>query len=71
MTERSRRWTIVRSRAEDGMREMGVLFMVFSPLDLAFAGLSRHVGPGLFFFALGSVLFVTAIALEIKGVPRA
>lgn len=47
----------VAARIVEAMREVGVLFVAFAPLDAAFSGGTRAVRVAVAFFGIGSVLF--------------
>jgi len=51
-------------RVVEAMREVGVLFVAFAPLDAAFSGGPRAVRVAVAFFGIGLVLFVGAVVLE-------
>ncbi len=54
----------VSERIEEAMREIGVLFIVFSPLDAAFSTEPQTRGSWLPFLLIGLVLFVAAVLRE-------
>ncbi len=45
---------------------MGVLLMVFAPLDYAFANSSEHASVVVLFFGAGLVVFSAAVISEIR-----
>ena len=46
------------------MREVGVLFLAFAPLDVALSPSPRSAGTLLIFVGIGFFLFATALAVE-------
>lgn len=56
----------IRARIEDGAREIGVLLIVFAPLDYAFAGGAEHTSSALLFFLIGFVCFFGAVYSEVR-----
>jgi len=52
------------SRILEGVRELGVLWIAFAPLDLAIAATPVSSRGGLFFAGLGRFLFLAAVAIE-------
>ena len=56
----------IAHRLEEGAREMGVLLMVFAPLDYAFANSSEHASVVVLFFGAGLVVFSAAVISEIR-----
>ena len=66
LRERPARARLIVERILEGMRELGVLFLAFAPLDAALSERSfREVaGAALFFSGLGCSLYGAALVLE-------
>jgi hypothetical protein len=54
----------VAARIVEAMREVGVLFVAFAPLDAALSGGPRAVRVAVAFFGIGLVPFGGAVVLE-------
>ena len=60
------KWRLWRHRAEEGVRELGILLIAFAPLDFVFADSPDLAGAALLFFAVGAILFVLAVESEAR-----
>jgi hypothetical protein len=61
---------VVTHRVIDGIREAGVLFATFAPLDAAFTGREGSMSTAVLLFALGGLCFCSAIFVEARYVGR-
>lgn len=60
----NRRTATIQQRIEEAMREIGVLLIVFAPLDTAFSAGPQTRALWLPFLLIGLLLFVAAVLSE-------
>jgi len=71
MDTRIPRTDLAWTRIEDALREVGVLLIALTPLDVAFSDAPAPVGTAMFFLSIGLLLFVLSLFIETRRVKRA